>query len=39
MHPVNPYLSGLTTGDWPAAMMRWIETSMGVNDTFVAIFS
>ncbi|CAK7235037.1 hypothetical protein SBRCBS47491_009153 [Sporothrix bragantina] len=39
MHPVNSYLSGFTTGDWPAAMMRWIETSMSVNDTFVAIFS
>lgn len=39
MHPVNSYLSGFTTGDWPAAMMRWVETSMSVNDTFVAIFS
>lgn len=39
MHPVNSYLSGFTTADWPGAMMRWIERSMSLNDTFVAIFS
>lgn len=39
MHPVQSYLCGYTSGDWPGAMMRWIEKSFGDNDTFGAIYS
>ncbi|CAK7204204.1 hypothetical protein SEUCBS139899_006958 [Sporothrix eucalyptigena] len=39
MHPVNSYLSGYTNGDWPGAMMRWIEQSFDDRDDFVAIMS
>ncbi|CAK7212982.1 hypothetical protein SBRCBS47491_001648 [Sporothrix bragantina] len=39
MHPVNSYLSGYTNGDWPGAMMRWIEQSFDDRDDFVAVMS
>lgn len=37
MHPVNSYLAGYTSADWPGAMSRWIEKAF--NDELVAIQS
>ncbi|KAJ5618468.1 hypothetical protein N7528_006579 [Penicillium herquei] len=37
MHPVNSYLAGYCSADWPGAMSRWIEQSLG-ND-MVAVYS
>lgn len=36
MHPVNSYLAGYPSADWPGAMCRWIEQSF--NDEVTAIF-
>lgn len=37
MHPVNSYLAGYTSADWPGAMSRWIE--LAFEDHVVAINS
>lgn len=37
MHPVNSYLAGYTSADWPGAMSRWIE--LAFDDNMVAINS
>ncbi|KFY24896.1 hypothetical protein V491_01977 [Pseudogymnoascus sp. VKM F-3775] len=36
MHPVNSYLCGYTSADWPGAMSRWIEKSF--DEKMVAIY-
>lgn len=37
MHPVNSYLAGYCSSDWPGAMSRWIEQAFG--DDLVAMYS
>ncbi|GGJ53141.1 hypothetical protein [Streptomyces brasiliensis] len=37
MHPVNGYLGYYTSGDFPAAMSRWVEQSF--NDKMVTVFA
>lgn len=37
MHPVNSYLAGYCSADWPGAMSRWIEQTM--SGDMVAIYS
>ncbi|CAK7234964.1 hypothetical protein SEUCBS140593_009124 [Sporothrix eucalyptigena] len=39
MHPVQSYLTGYTSADWPGAMAAWVEESLGGPDNdFILIY-